>query len=108
MDSVPDQAPHRAVDLVLRDFSRQEAEQYNARIGIMMPCLIYGIGSGPFNWLSIQVPTLVKRSIKERRPVVYGKGLAVWSTVHVEDLTTAYLMVAVSRGPERRSLETPR
>jgi dTDP-D-glucose 4,6-dehydratase len=74
----------------------------------MMPCLIYGIGSGPFNRLSIQVPTLVKRSIKERRPVVYGKGLAVWSTVHVEDLTTAYLMVAVSRGPERRSLETPR
>lgn len=97
MDSVPDDAPHRAVDLVLRDFAKTEAEKYNAQVGIMMPCLIYGIGSGPFNRLSIQVPTLVKRSIKEKKPVVYGKGLAVWSNVHVEDLATAYLMLAVSQ-----------
>ncbi|KAI5449129.1 hypothetical protein NCC49_005311 [Naganishia albida] len=94
IDSVPDDAPHRAVDLILRNFAKDECKGHNARIGIMMPCLIYGIGSGPFNRLSIQVPTLVKRSIKETRPVVYGKGLAVWSNVHVEDLATAYLMVA--------------
>jgi hypothetical protein len=104
MDSIPDEAPHRAVDLVLRDFARDEAEKCNARIGIMMPCLIYGVGSGPFNRLSIQVPTLIKRSIKEKKPVVYGKGLAVWSNVHVEDLATAYLMVAV--GQRKESSET--
>lgn len=102
IDRVPDDAPHRAVDLILRNFAKDECKGHNARIGIMMPCLIYGIGSGPFNRLSIQVPTLVKRSIKETRPVVYGKGLAVWSNVHVEDLATAYLMVAVSHWKESR------
>lgn len=67
-----------------------------------MPPLVYGTGSGPFKTNSIQIPTLIKAALKEKRPVVVGTGSGEWDYVHVADLALLYEIIVdkVVRGEE--------
>jgi len=53
---------------------------------------IYGVGSGLFNRLSIQIPRLTKLAMAQRQAVVIGKGDAVWNHIHIADLVDLYLL----------------
>src|SRR5262249_47186865 len=64
---------------------------------ILCPCLIYGQGSGA-NPDSIQIPNLIRQAVKSGVARYIGAGENVWSTVHIDDVATAYL----------RALEAPR
>ncbi|KAH8656290.1 hypothetical protein BGZ61DRAFT_466976 [Ilyonectria robusta] len=89
IDSIADDAPHRAIDLaILRSRSELGAK---AKISIVLPPVIYGMGKG--NRLSIQVPTMARFAVKHGYAGYVGGGKAVWGQIHVADLARAYLAI---------------
>lgn len=61
VDSVPDDAPHRSIDLAVLKAQKEFGE--NAKIVIIIPPLIYGINK-EHKRLTIQIPTLTRFAIK--------------------------------------------
>jgi nucleoside-diphosphate-sugar epimerase len=63
---------------------------------------IYGVGSGGFNKLSIQVPRMMRAAIKDGFVGVLGEGTGVWDYVHILDLARLYeiLLLRVLKGEE--------
>jgi len=60
---------------------------------IVCPPLIYGYGTGPGNRESIQIPGLIECAIKHKRAVHAGKGVNIWSNVHIDDLVDFYILL---------------
>jgi nucleoside-diphosphate-sugar epimerase len=58
---------------------------------VLCPCLIYGQGRGA-NPDSIQIPNLIRQAVKSGIPRYIGEGANIWSTVHIEDVASAYLL----------------
>jgi nucleoside-diphosphate-sugar epimerase len=54
---------------------------------------IYGVGTGLFNKLSIQVPTIIRAALKEGQVDVIGEGKGIWDYVHIADLAALYKLV---------------
>jgi nucleoside-diphosphate-sugar epimerase len=69
---------------------------------IIMNPTIYGVGTGLGNRLSIQVPTIMKASLKSGAVDVVGEGKAEWDFVHIVDLADLYELVIhrVMKGEE--------
>jgi nucleoside-diphosphate-sugar epimerase len=53
--------------------------------------MIYGRGRG-FNRHSVQVPMLIRQAKKDDAARYIGRGLNVWSNVHIDDLVDLYLL----------------
>lgn len=87
---VPDHAPHRDVDLLIK--AAVEKGDLNARITIILPPNIYGRGTGPFNQISIQIPRWIQISIKEKKVTQWGPT-RWWNNIHVKDLALGYLVL---------------
>lgn len=62
---------------------------------VMMPPLIYGVGTGLFNKISIQIPTYIRCALEHGRAVVVEGGKGVADHVHVEDLAELYSIVVL-------------
>lgn len=94
-DRLKPSAPHRDVDLKLRELiaNAQAEKEFNVRAAIILPPLIYGIGSGPFNQISIQIPSYIAADLALGHGVYVGGGKGVWNAIHVQVLATAYLAV---------------
>jgi len=60
---------------------------------IICPPLIYGIGSGPFNTHSVQLPIIIKTAIVYKQVYHIGRGHNIWNNVHVLDLADLYTIV---------------
>lgn len=73
------------------------AAERGVRSAVLCNTLIYGTGLGPHED-SIQVPSLVEQAKKSGVVRHVGRGLNVWSTVHVEDAADLYRLVL--EGPE--------
>lgn len=58
-----------------------------------MSPMIYGTGIGPFKTNSVQLPTLMKAALKDKRPQVIGSGAGVWDYVHITDLVLLYELI---------------
>ena len=67
------------------------------RAVVICPSLIYGTGRG-VNAQSIQIPWLVALAQKHGVPKHIGRGLNIWSNVHIDDLVDLYLL-ALARAP---------
>ncbi|KAK1751237.1 hypothetical protein QBC47DRAFT_307679 [Echria macrotheca] len=70
---------------------------------VMMSPIIYGIGTGLSNKMSIAVPQLAQMAMVTGKVVVIGDGKAVWDYVHVEDVAALYqkvLETIVGKGGE--------
>jgi len=87
--SLPDHAPHRLVDKIVLEAGIQHAE--TVKTAIVCPPCIYGLGRGPDNQRSLQVPELARATIQEGHGVQVGKGETYWTSVHVHDLSELYL-----------------
>ncbi|KAF4556533.1 Hypothetical protein D9617_1g084110 [Elsinoe fawcettii] len=61
--------------------------------------LIYGTGRGPGNTRSIQAPEIARNTIERKHGFVLGRGLNVWTNVHVHDL--ADLFVALIKAAQQ-------
>ena len=67
------------------------------RAVVICPSLIYGAGRG-VNASSIQIPWLVALAKKHGVPKHIGRGLNIWSNVHIDDLVDLYLL-ALDKAP---------
>jgi nucleoside-diphosphate-sugar epimerase len=65
---------------------------------VICPCMIYGRGLG-MSKESIQIPALINQAKKSKVARCVGRGLNVWSTVHIEDLVELYLLAAKGSVP---------
>lgn len=64
---------------------------------VICPTLIYGQGKG-LNPHSIQIPFLVGQAQKNNAVQVVGHGVNRWSTVHIDDLVSLYVL-ALEKAP---------
>ncbi|KAJ5676362.1 hypothetical protein N7536_012534 [Penicillium majusculum] len=90
IDALPDSASHRQIDLVIARAGHELAS--HAKMAIMIPPLIYGVTTRE-NRLSIQLPTLIRYSIKHGYAGQIGKGRTVWNQIHVRDLARGYMVL---------------
>jgi nucleoside-diphosphate-sugar epimerase len=58
---------------------------------VICPTMIYGRGRG-FNKHSVQVPMLISQAKKDGAARYLGRGLNIWSNVHIDDLVDLYLL----------------
>ncbi|KAL0580402.1 hypothetical protein V5O48_001647 [Marasmius crinis-equi] len=97
--SIPLTYVHRGTDDVV-----QKASDAGIVKGYMvMPPLIYGRGTGPFSRTSVQVPALIRGTLKLKQAPYIGKGLGLWNGVHVQDLVDLYMILmedALSSSPK--------
>ncbi|CAE6470731.1 unnamed protein product [Rhizoctonia solani] len=87
--NIPPTQPHRNVDLEI--FEAHEREEIDAYI--IAPSCIYGLGDGPVNKISQQVPRLIRAAVEFKQPVYVGKGTNLWNNVHITDLVQLYTLV---------------
>jgi nucleoside-diphosphate-sugar epimerase len=59
---------------------------------VICPSLIYGVGTG-LNPHSVQIPFLASNAQQKGAVEIVGKGLNVWSDVHIEDVASLYQLV---------------
>jgi nucleoside-diphosphate-sugar epimerase len=85
-DPLPEKVQRVAVDRVVLAAAAQ-----GVRSVVLCPCLIYGRGRGA-NADSIQVPNLIRQAVKSGVPRYIGDGENIWSTVHIDDVASAYLL----------------
>lgn len=86
---LPDHALHRKVDKIV-----QGGWSDKLKVAVICPPTIYGLGRGPGNNRSIQLPSATKAALKHKKGWIIGKGKNVWNQVHVQDLSELYLLVA--------------
>ncbi|OAA70113.1 NAD(P)-binding domain protein [Akanthomyces lecanii RCEF 1005] len=88
-------SPKRVVDRLVTNLS---ASQPSVRTAIIYGPIIYGLGNGPVNQRSIQMPSLAKATLQNGFAPHVGKGLSAWSNVHVSDIAQLVLkLVAASQ-----------
>ncbi|KAI6861513.1 NAD dependent epimerase/dehydratase family protein [Hortaea werneckii] len=90
IDSVPDNAQHREIDLAITRAQKDLGDK--AKIAIMIPPLIYGF-KPKHKRLTIQIPTLTRFALKNGYAAHVGTGAPVESNIHVLDLARAYLVL---------------
>ena len=106
IESVPDDAPHRPIDLAIVRGAQKIGDM--AKIAIMIPPLIYGFNP-KHKRLTIQIPTLTRFALKHGWAGHVGKGLPVESQIHVMDLARAYVVLLnyMERSPASEFLSNP-
>ncbi|KAI4741610.1 NAD(P)-binding protein [Aureobasidium sp. EXF-12298] len=84
---IPDHAPHRKVDKIVQSVR----DGHTVKSAIVCPPCIYGVGRGPGNQTSIQVPKLARSTLQQGHGIQVGAGKAYWTEIHVHDLSDLYL-----------------
>lgn len=92
VDAVPGKRARVAIDRTIRDASRR-----GVRSIVVCPTMIYGNGLGLARD-SAQIPGLAKRAKAWGVARHVGKGLNIWSNVHVEDVADLYRL-ALAKAP---------
>ena len=87
--SMPDQAPHRAVDKIVQAAGMDPTARVDTAI-VCPPC-IYGKGRGPGNQRSMQLYELARLTLEQKHGVQVGAGKSHWTGVHVSDLSDCFL-----------------
>ncbi|KAH7408891.1 hypothetical protein BKA64DRAFT_383831 [Cadophora sp. MPI-SDFR-AT-0126] len=65
----------------------------NVPTTLIMSPTIYGVGTGQFNKLSIQVPSMMRYALAAGKVEMIGSGEGAWDYVHVTDLAELYLIL---------------
>ncbi|KAJ4405158.1 hypothetical protein N0V82_010364 [Gnomoniopsis sp. IMI 355080] len=88
-------AYHRHVDgpLLKELFNPEKEKEHNAVTSIMMPPLIYGIGSPPWKRISIQTPMVATQMLKNGLVTLPEAHRGAWNCVWVHDLVDQYVLL---------------
>ncbi len=86
----PDTAPHREIDLAILKARKELGSK--AKIVIVLPPLIYGIGN-KIQRTTIQLPTMARFALKHGYVPVIGKGVSIRCNIHVQDLVRGYMLI---------------
>ncbi|KAI0882238.1 NAD(P)-binding protein [Annulohypoxylon maeteangense] len=97
--SLPDTAIHRNIDKIVLG-----ANSPSVKALIVGPPTIYGQGRGPLNTRSIQVPSLIERTIQDGYAPIQAPGLTEWDNVHIHDLGDFFVLaVDAALDPSKNS-----
>jgi nucleoside-diphosphate-sugar epimerase len=88
----PSKQARRALDL-----SVLAAAENGVRSAVICPTLIYGAGRG-LNPQSVQVPFLAANARDKGVVQIVGRGLNVWSNVHIDDVVDLFVL-ALTKAP---------
>ncbi len=80
-----DKAKRVAIDQLVLDSAAR-----GIRSAVLCNTLIYGLGALPRD--SVQLPRLLKQARKSGVVRHVGRGLNIWSTVHIDDVADLYLL----------------
>ncbi|KAJ5345716.1 NAD dependent epimerase/dehydratase family protein [Penicillium brevicompactum] len=58
---------------------------------VIMAPTIFGLGTGPFNRSSIQLPAMIADAVKSGAVSVVSEGKTIWSHVHVQDVASLHM-----------------
>ncbi|KJK74486.1 hypothetical protein H634G_10183 [Metarhizium anisopliae BRIP 53293] len=83
--------PARAVDNYILD---NVSTDTNIRTALVFPPIIYGLGEGPLNQRSIQIPSLASATIKLGHGIRVGSGENRWGNVHIRDVGRIFSSLA--------------
>ena len=86
--ALPDFALHREIDKIVLRAGIENASR--AKTAIVCPPAIYGIGRGPSNKTSVQIPRLARSILIKKQGIQIGPGKNYWGNVHVHDLSDVY------------------
>lgn len=92
LTNLPDEAFHRNVDKLVLDTGIKHSE--SVKTVIVCPPTIYGKGRGPVSVRGRQVYELAKLVLNTKHTPIIGDGKARWNSVHVADLSDAYVLLA--------------
>lgn len=87
--SLPDDALHRNIDKIVLEAGTEHSDR--VKTAIVCPPAIYGIGRGPDNQRSIQLPGLCAATLELGYAIKVNEGKTNWGNVHVHDLSDLYL-----------------
>lgn len=104
MDSVPDNAPHRDVDLAL--VKAEEELRPWLRLAIVLPPEVYGYDS-KHGRLSTMFPNMTRFALKHGYAPVIGEGLSVETQIHYLDLVRGYVDILHYLKQEDADLSNP-
>ncbi|MDE1174149.1 MAG: NAD-dependent epimerase/dehydratase family protein [Parvibaculaceae bacterium] len=96
-DSYFDPVPYRRPRVDMNRYVRQAAIEKGLRAIVICPAMVYGTGRG-LHPDSEQIPGLIGLSRHAGAGVYFGKGLNVYSNVHIDDLVDLYLL-AMEKAP---------
>lgn len=99
VETLPLTNPHRDVDDFLLKQFRSNTSKFD--LMIIAPSTVWGVGSGPDNVLSDQIPYLTRNAVGHRQVYVRGKGKSIRTHVHVIDLAEFYALAV------KKYFETP-
>lgn len=54
---------------------------------------IFGLGAGPFNKWSVQLPAIMGDALQCQHVKVIGDGHTTWTHVHIDDLTGLFVLL---------------
>ncbi|KAJ4256785.1 hypothetical protein NW762_008881 [Fusarium torreyae] len=83
-----DSYPVRKADVAIIE----HAQTRRVGVFIVVPSIVYGRGSGPWNQLSVVLPGLVRASLKFSRVYKFDENITVQG-VHISDLTALYSQI---------------
>lgn len=88
-------AYHRHVDGHLREalFNPEQEKEHNVVTSIVMPPLIYGVGSAPWKRISIQTPMVATYMMKNGIATLPDGHPGAWNCVWVHDLVEQYVLL---------------
>ncbi|OJJ02221.1 hypothetical protein ASPVEDRAFT_52957 [Aspergillus versicolor CBS 583.65] len=92
--NLPADAVHRNVDEII--LAASKCNQASVKTAIVCPPTIYGPGRGPGNQKSIQAYLLAAAVLKRGRGFLVGAGENIWHQVHIQDLSSIYMVLAES------------
>jgi nucleoside-diphosphate-sugar epimerase len=104
INSLPVEQPLHEIDLFIINAS---CANPLLKTAVVLPPLIYGIGTGLFNRTSIQLPYLIEAALERHQAGMIGVGEGTWNNVHIADLCDAYLIIfdqlLAAHGPDAKS-----
>lgn len=88
-------AEHRQVDGPLRKvmMNAEQEKQHNASAIIMVPPLIYGVGSKPWQRISIQTPMIARAMMEKGIASLPENSPGCWNAISIDDLVEAYIVL---------------
>lgn len=87
--SLPDGAPYRNVEKAVLEAGTNHADR--VKTAIVCPSTIYGLGRGPDNQRSIQLPELCRITLEDGQAFKVNEGKTKWNHVYIQDLSVLYL-----------------
>lgn len=93
INSLPISQPHRLADKLALSMEEGNDTCDYVKSALICPPLIFGIGQGCGNKLSVQIPFLIRSFMELGYGFTINDGMQLWDKVHVFDVGTLFIKI---------------